>query len=513
MGAIGRYGRDRALKLGEYWDKHKLAIANQRRWDCKGECGNLPACLMTCRNLTRRLTEQGTLRDYDRYIRFVSRRIKNTPISEISLFELCRAIEEVRKEHQYSLATAGVIASALRRVFAYAAEYGDAADITEHTRSAVGSLDVMALLGGGRSDDFIRQALREERDKLAHKTMSLTPWQIKRLTKLLWERIELDGRYCPLCLMLYAGVRPAEGRALRWKDISPFIDHPEREIINIFHIRDAQGCLQQRAKTDNAYRRIPIHVELAKFLRKRREFVEMQTKSPIDELPICCYENEFDRPCRDYEAANLAKILFHTLKLSAQDLYAYRIQCLSERYETEKSQRDEDQPLTLYVLRRNFWTYMQATTRLSDLEKRVIMGHELEDWQSRRSENDENSLWEILGKLDHMVLSRELHEQSITIESDMGERLISNQGVTYIHLTPEMLAKGIRMQLVLTTEEAGDEIRLKTMSPVRGIGGLPVKAKVTGIPPVYESRKINLDLPMWQAYEKPSRPQKKKEDA
>ena len=316
MGAIGRYGRDRALKLGEYWDKHKLAIANQRRWDCKGECGNLPACLMTCRNLTRRLTEQGTLRDYDRYIRFVSRRIKNTPISEISLFELCRAIEEVRKEHQYSLATAGVIASALRRVFAYAAEYGDAADITEHTRSAVGSLDVMALLGGGRSDDFIRQALREERDKLAHKTMSLTPWQIKRLTKLLWERIELDGRYCLLCLMLYAGVRPAEGRALRWKDISPFIDHPEREIINIFHIRDAQGCLQQRAKTDNAYRRIPIHVELAKFLRKRREFVEMQTKSPIDELPICCYENEFDRPCRDYEAANLAKILFHTFDFS-----------------------------------------------------------------------------------------------------------------------------------------------------------------------------------------------------
>lgn len=142
-----------------------------------------------------------------------------------------------------------------------------------------------------------------------------------------------------------------------------------------------------------------------------------------------------------------------------------------------------------------------------------IMGHELKDWKSRRSENDENSLWEILDKPDHMVLSRELHEQIITIKSDAREKLISNQGILYIHLTPEMLAKGIKIQIVVTTEEVGDEVQLKALSPVRGIGGIPVKAKVIGVPAMHENRRINLDLPMWQAYEKPSRPQKKKEGA
>lgn len=511
MTIASRYGRDRLLTLGKYWDIHKLTIANRRGWECKGECGEKPLCLKKCEKLKHRLTAEGTLRNYDRYVRYVAARVSNQAISELSLFTLYKAVGEVRRENNYSPSTAaGVIMPALRQIFTFAAEHGDAADITGYEWKGAGSLDVMALLGSGESEDYIRQALRDERDRLANKTMSLTIWQIKHLVELLWEQIELDGRYCLICLMLYAGVRPAEGRALRWKDVVPFIDHPEREIINVYQIRDAQGCLQQRAKTDNAYRRIPVHIELAAYLRKRRNFVEAYTEGAIDDLPICCFENDFSRPCRDYEAAELAKRLLDRVRLLKEDLYAYQIECLSENYEGAITPFGEEQHLTLYVLRRNFWTYMQACTTLSDLEKRVLMGHELEEWQSRREENDENTLWVIMTKLDHMMLSKELHIPSITVKSDDGKLLVNNQGVLYIQLTPEALAKGAKVRMVLISEEAGDKVHLKVLSSVRGIGGIPVQAYVTGAPALPSNRGINLDFSMWQAHEKPKRPQKKK---
>lgn len=512
MTTAGRYGRDRLLTLGEYWNIHKLTIANRRGWECKGECGEKPFCLKKCEKLKHRLTAEGTLRNYDRYVRYVAACVSNQAISELSLFTLYNAIGEVRRENDYSLSTAGVIMSALRQIFIFAAEHGDAADITEYAWGGAGSLDVMALLGSGEPEDYIRQALRDERDKLANKTMSLTIWQIKRLMELLWERIELDGRYCLICLMLYAGVRPAEGRALRWKDVVPFIDHPERSLINVYRIRDAQGSLQDRAKTENAYRRIPVHVELAAYLLKRRSFVEAYAEGPIDDFPICCFENDFSRPCRDYEAAELAKRLLERVRLLKEDLYAYQIECLSEKYEAAIARLGEEQHLTLYVLRRNFWTYLQACTKLSDSEKRVLMGHELEEWQSRKEENDENALWVIMTKLDHMILSKELHLPSITVKSDAGKVLVNNQGVLYIQLTPEALVKGGKVRMVLTLEEAGDKVYLKVLSPVRGIGGIPVQAYVTGAPALPSNRGINLDFSMWRAHEKPKRPKKKKVD-
>ena len=66
------------------------------------------------------------------------------------------------------------------------------------------------------------------------------------------------------------------------------------------------------------------------------------------------------------------------------------------------------------------------------------------------------------------------------------------------------------MRIVVTTEEAGDEVKLKILFSVRRIGGISAKAKGIGIPP--RERRINLDLPMWKANEKPFRPQREKED-
>jgi len=500
------------MLFADYWDEHKLEIANNRGWDCKGDCGEKPQCLRLCQKKNVRTDTMGTLHDYNRYNHYVAAYLDKS-ISEISFMEVCSAIGAVRKAHGYSASTAEGIASAVRRVFEFAYEHGDAADITDYTRgnSELG-LDILVLLGSDRSEDYIREELRKERERLADTTKSLTIWQLEKLSSVLWEGIEEDGRYCLICLMLYAGVRPAEGRALRWKDIVPFVDHPAKHIINVFNLRDAEGNLKPLLKTDNAYRRIPVHIELEKYLEKRRKYVAEHTVGPIDELPICCFGSEFDRACRDYEAAALAQKVFARLYLSKEDFYVYQIERLSERYEQRGADReaDEDQHLTLYVLRRNFWTWLQANTRLNDGNKRLIMGHELPEGQTRKEKNNENLLWEILKEMNSCVISKKLYEQCLVVEFDgEGPAYIVDQGVCRIHLSKEMLAAGVNLCISATTEEAGEAIRLKALSPVRSVGGITPSARVVGVPPKLR-KGINCQYENWQAHLKPVRPHAEK---
>lgn len=510
-----RYGRDSRLPVGDYWDLHKLEIANYRGWDCKGDCGQKPQCLRSCQDREARTKAQGTLHDYDRYNHYVADQLGEKSISEISFMDVCEAIGAVRKSRKYSTATAAGIASAVRWVFEYAYAHGDADDVTGHTRgNSENGLDVLVLLGSDHPRDYIREALRKERDRLANITRSLTIWQQERLTSYLWEHIEEDGRYCLLVLMLYAGVRPAEGRALRWKDIVPFADHEDRALINVYRIRDTAGILQERTKSDNACRRIPAHIELRAFLAKRHAVVLRSQDGPIDELPVCCFANQFARPCRDFEAAALARQVFKQLQLKGRDLYAYQIERLAEQYDKDNTDKEQEKHLTLYVLRRNFWTWLQSSTRLNDEQKRLIMGHELDEGINRKDKNDENLLWEICCKMDSCVLSQRLHENHLTVPLDTQDSVsIIDQGLCRIHLTEEMLATGVDLNISVVTGEPGEEIRLKSLSSVRSIGGIKPKVRVFGVPPQNSGHGINCQVEVWQAHNKPARPRVNKNDA
>jgi len=502
---------DGNLRLGDYWDKFKLDMSNASKWMCYGTCGTIPQCLQCCTNKSARTNTHGTLHAYDRYVHLVAAHLSK-PISALSIFDVSAAIGAVRHANGYSDGTTTTIISIIHNIFRFAADHRDAIDILKHTHSTTQSnLDLMILLGSDKSEDYIRHALREERERIAHTTKSLTIWQLEKLSSLLWDYIEDDGRCCLICLMLYAGVRPAEGRALRWRDIVPFIDHPDRSLINCYHIRDAQGQLQNRLKTSNAYRRIPSHIELDAYLNKRYKYVQANSDQPIDDYPICCFGNDFSRPCRDFEAAALAQKLLDKLSIYTEDMYAYQIMQLSEYYDAPKTDRDDTQNLTLYVLRRNFWTWLQSNTTLSDVEKRLIMGHELDEPQNRKAENDENLLWDICLKMDHCIISRDKHLPYFAVTPTSGVPVsICNQGVCHIHLTKEMLINGIDLNISVTTEEVGDVISLSSLSPVRQIGNLTPQVYVTGAPPLPTSRGINCDYELWQAHKKPARPHRTK---
>lgn len=170
---------------------------------------------------------------------------------------------------------------------------------------------------------------------------------------------------------------------------------------------------------------------------------------------------------------------------------------------------EQDQQLTLYVLRRNFWTWLESSTRLTDFEKRFIMGHEMDlNGRSLRAEyNDENRLWTILQKMDRCVLGKELHQQSLYAAPVKDQPIfITDRGLVRINITKEMLMNGGTLSINVTTTEPGDAITIKSLSPIRKLGGLTVRAEVVSYPKVSVSDAgINCEYENWLAHQAPSR--------
>lgn len=431
------------------------------------------------------------------------------------------------------------VQSCLSIIFRFAEAHGDACNILRYTSYREGQdkttnvSDLLALISSKKPRDVIQSRLQDIQEKHIHRTKSLTVWQLEKLSQILRENITKDGRYCALAIMLYTGARPAEVRALRWGDLVPFLDYPDHLLMKLHRTLDAKGHPKSTMKTTNAYRSIPIHFELFQLLNIRYRSVLAQlgkdilslTDHPLDteiaELPISCLENHFDRYCRDYEVALLAEYVFsQQLRLPQRDMYIYMLESLIEQQ--NKGNKDssgiaeEDQQLTLYVLRRNFWTWMESSTRLTDFEKRFIMGHEMDiNGRSLRPEyNDENRLWTICRKMDRCVLSKALHQNSLYITPAAEHSIIvEDRGLVRINITKEMLVSGGTLSINVTTTEAGDAIMLKSLSPVKKIGGLTVITETISYPSLGISEGINCELENWLAHLAPKPPSSERSES
>ena len=134
--AINQYGHeDSWLSLGDYWDKHKLTMANNHGWKCEGTCGEKPGCLKRCKDKHARTQVLGTTHNYDRYIHRVDDFL-SASISEISFLDLCDAIGKAQRARNLAETTAVGILSMVRQVFQFAEAHGDAVDITRYTKEA-----------------------------------------------------------------------------------------------------------------------------------------------------------------------------------------------------------------------------------------------------------------------------------------------------------------------------------------------------------------------------------------
>lgn len=514
------------MNIKEYMNNHIEEIANERGWDCKREdCPNdcrspcptyssgggvdcRPTCGESCLHKCvekDRVVFCPRMRDYVRYIGELLPYM-DKDMEKVTFDDVKFALNQIREEYGYAESTVRGIQSCISVIYSFAEAHEGVYNIMKYISFKGCEKDILSILTSGRSKKAIQCELQEQREKHKHRTKSLTIWQLEKLTQMLWDSIEDDGRYCMIALMLYTGIRPAEGRALTWGDIVPFLDHPDRWILNLYQTRDDGGELKKRMKTPNAFRRIPLHYELMMLLKKRRDYVlKASGGKDISDFPVCCLGNDFRTPCLDSEVCQLTDKVFSSgLKLKQKDMYVYMLEAEAEKLSGKPICADKDQQLTLYVLRRAFWTWCESLTLLTDFEKRYIMGHDMKigNHSVHTQYNDENRLWAICQKMDHCVLGKKLHENILSIEPKVDSLYqVENRGLVHIHLTRDMLTKGGVLQCFATTEEAGATLALVSRSALRKYGKLTPEAVVIPTPVKNELPVgINCEYENWLAH-------------
>lgn len=516
--------------LLEFWESIRADIANRRHWQCtSSDCANncysncpdkMPGCQSSCKKscwqhcpsacFGHRMEGCITLSNYSRFATRLSTYLP-MEIMRITPRNITEALASIQKigynGQEYEPATVENYRSFLRTLFRLAQEYGVASNTMKLEESLASSFKAI----GRKTNNFATK--EEERiflKKLCRKTnmkpRSLTIWQQETLLKKIRKKIKTDGRYLAIAVILYAGLRPAECRALLWKDIVPFHDHADRHLINIYKTRDDNGNLQNRVKTQNGYRRIPVHRELEILIAERLAFLKEQLPNKnLNHLPVCCLGNSFDTPCMEHHLSSFAMDLFDDLRLSPDDLFPYYVDALLDDQEDISLQH-----LTLYVLRRNFWTWLASSTQLSDMEKRYVMGHEMiVDRKNLRTQyNDESRLWQIAQFMDHCVLSKSLHEPFLTHSLSLDEcTYFSNRGIVRIQVPKQTLMRGGKLHLHLSSEAVGEDIQMRVVEKPKG--NFPMSVLVDDLEAKPIPSRINCEYENWLAHQNPSCPTSK----
>lgn len=477
-------GLDCDLSLKEYFEKHGSEIARTRKWKPVVYSGTYK-----------------TLKMYTGYLEDLSRHLPDKSISTMTFFDLQRGLEKVQTDNhsgkRYADSTMKSFRSMLNDIYWYAQNRNDAYNIisyfsTRLSKDKSNITPIQSILDPTLSAEEILARTRRALEGRRYLPRSLNLTQQAHLTRCLVENVKADGRYCGLGIILYGGLRPAEVRKILWGDLVPFLDHPDRLMMYLYETRNASGQVEDHMKTPNAYRKVPVHMELHRLLMARKQFVEGQllqqgSKLDINDLPVCCFKNEFSCPCREHQLSILGADVLKSLAITAKDLEGYLLD-MTYNAMTSKNKTDEDEShLSLYVLRRNFWTWMQSSTQLSEMERKYLMGHEMveNDQDLRARYNDEDKLWGMLQKMDKHLISFMLRGGGNEITPKSGVEInFANKGYLPLRLTPEQLAAGGRFTIRITSEEVNDSVGIFPISDLHELYDSPIEVygKVTSFP-------------------------------
>ena len=505
------------LSLPAYWAKHSVNLAEWRNWkcgalDCPDRCDG---CAKDCQAHDTRKANCTTWKTVDRLITRLAPYLPECSIDELSFLDVKYAVSSLQDEvsaggRPYADQTVREMYAYLHDIFRYAEDHDHATDVMVEITSTEISNIVCAKNRGAR-----KSVIAQYIEKLQKKPRSLTIWQIERLLDIVVKRVSEDGRAFAILLALFLGLRPAELRFLRWRDVITFADHKDRFYAAIMDSRDEKARRKHHVKTRNGNRKIPIPTELLHLLHERYKYVSEECRKrgiPQKEYrnyPIVCYENQFHRPCRDYELSKFIKPIFKRIQMSMDDLVPYLIDLLAED-ELGELTDESDEVMTLYVLRRTFWTLMNSCTQLSDEEKRYIMGHEIKvnNKDQRKRFNNENVLWGIGQKMDRCVCSGKLHARSMleTLTCSCPVEIV-NRGIIYLNIPRDLLTQGGELVIDAITEECADDVTLTILQSPRAFAALRPQIFVLPYPPSdRQPSGINTEYEVWQAHQKPARP-------
>lgn len=463
------------LTISEYWERHKFLLAKTRGWVFVRDRRGVLVC--------------PTMKGYESMLKNLSPYLQKA-ISDTTYFNLQTAMEKVRKSRKdrlYSPSTMASYRSLLSDIYRFAQDRGDAYNILAYFNTRGKKLINGAMMSVADVIDptlpkpVVEGRLRAALEARVYLPKSLQPEQQAHLIRLLVDRITEDGRYCGLAIMLYAGLRPAECRALRWKDIVSFVDYPGRHMIYVHDSLDHKGMRKGRLKTENGYRKIPVHIELEQILQKRKTFVQtvLGECCDISDYPICCMENKFSNTCRDFQLSILASETLKSLSITQEELSAYLLDMVAEKDTAREGAGDLH--LASYVLRRNFWTWLQSSTQLTNLEKCYVMGHEMmrDDVNLRPSYNNPEKLWRICTLMDKHAISLRLHHRCIELPIQKGQvAALENSGIVRVKISKEQLVSGGVLRIHARTNENGDSVIVEAQSTIKPFRRLSVEGNV-----------------------------------
>ena len=463
------------LTVSEYWNEYGLLVANKSGYQCAAERGGHNCrkkdCFYGCENENVRKEWCGTYKAYTRDLTILSKQL-TCSIKDITGRAVTDALTKVKQSggqraQSFSEGTLYHILIALRAMLRYA-YYKD------HIKK-----DPVGMLPGwykakpssnrtGKKRAIKKEVTRRElsemigefREKHPERARSMTAWQNEKLLDFVLEQLEVNGMAMGLAMMRYGGFRPAEVRALTWGDLVEIRNHPGTYYLVVKDSVDESGNKKNRVKRKDSARPVPVHMELALLLQRRKAFIE-KTHSDIREYPICCSGNDFDKMCTEAEFSVYGSIIFDRIELQADDLTMYELYAAAEGLEDGGDDAlYKTENLCLYVLRKAYCSDLQSKTQLTQDQIAYNMGHAMRrDGRDVRRPLNEEAIWENACRQNSFVISLDLHRQAQRQWLRGNDSVqISNRGIVELCLDKKLLRQGGTVTIDVRAEEIGEDL-------------------------------------------------------
>ena len=195
----------------------------------------------------------------------------------------------------------------------------------------------------------------------------------------------MSGELFGALLMFVFGVRNGEAAAITFSDIMESYVEDGFHILMIYKTIESKNHRRvSSGKTPNADRIIPVPDDIYSFLMQRRKYISEQTgKTPkdVNELPIACIGNDFEKACYPDQIAQAAKMLFFEIGLKPKVLSYLDYEIMNGEDPVVVKEKEP----TSYLMRRNFATQM-AIIGMNEAEIQFLLGHDITDSYETRNE-------------------------------------------------------------------------------------------------------------------------------
>ena len=463
------------LTVSEYWDEYGLLVANKSGYQCAAERGGHNCrkkdCFYGCENENVRKEWCGTYKAYTRDLTILSKQL-TCSIKNITSKAVTDALTKVKQSggqraQSFSEGTLNHILIALRAMLRYAY-------YTDHIKK-----DPVGMLPGwykakpssnrtGKKRAIKKEVTRRElseiigrfREKHPERARSMTAWQNEKLVGFVLEQLEVNGMAMGLAMMRYGGFRPAEVRALTWGDLVEIRNHPGTYYLVVKDSVDESGNKKNRVKRKDSARPVPVHMELALLLQRRKVFIG-KPDTDIREYPICCSGNHFDKMCTEAEFSLYGSIIFDRIELQADDLTMYELYAAAEGLEDGGDDAlYKTENLCLYVLRKAYCSDLQSKTQLTQDQIAYNMGHAMRhDGRDIRRPLSEEAIWDNACRQNSFVVSYNLHREAQKQLLRGNESVqFSNRGIVELCLDKKLLRQGGTVTIDVRAEEIGEDL-------------------------------------------------------